>query len=153
MIAGLLIVLGLAGTVLPALPGTLLILLGIWLGAWVEDFNRIGATTLAIETVLALLSWVLDYLSGVLGARRAGASRAALAGAALGTVAGIFAGFVGVLLLPFVGAAVGEYLARRDERRALHVGVATGLGLVAGIVAKVVLAFVMLGVLGVALWL
>lgn len=147
-----LIVAGLVGTVLPALPGTALVLAGIVLGAWIDDFTRVGAWTVALCAVLAVLAWVLDYAAGLLGAKRAGASRQALLGAAIGTVAGLFAGFVGVLVLPLVGAAIGEYWARRDHAHAARVGVATWLGLMLGLIAKVVLAFVMVGVFVVALW-
>jgi uncharacterized protein len=146
-----LMVAGLAGTVLPALPGTALVLAGIVLGAWIDDFSRVGAGALAVVTVLAVLAWVLEYVAALLGAKKAGASRQAIAGAAIGTVAGIFLGFVGVLFLPLVGAAAGEYLAQRDQRRAMNVGVATWLGLLAGLVAKVVLAFMMIGVFVAAL--
>ena len=146
-----LILIGLAGTVLPALPGTALVLAGIVLGAWVDDFTRVGVGTLAVITALAVLAWVLDYVAGLLGARRAGASRQALIGAALGTVVGLFMGLVGVLFMPLVGAALGEYLARKDQRQALSVGVSTWLGIMAGLIAKVVLAFVMIGIFVVAL--
>ena len=146
-----LMLVGLAGTVLPALPGTALVLAGILLGAWVDDFTRVGVGTLAVITTLAVLAWVGDYAAGLLGAKRAGASRQALVGAALGTVAGLFLGLVGVLFMPLVGAAVGEYLARKDERRALHVGFSTWLGIMIGLIAKVVLAFMMIGIFIVAL--
>lgn len=146
MASALLIVAGLAGTVLPALPGTVLVLGGIVLGAWIDGFARVGSGTLAVVTVLAVLAWVLDYVAGVLGARRAGASRQALVGAAVGTVVGLFMGLVGVFFMPLVGAAVGEYLAREDEQRALRVGVATWLGIMVGLVAKVVIAFMMIGI-------
>ena len=146
-----LIVLGLAGTVLPALPGTAFVLAGIVLGAWIDDFSRVGPVTVGIVAVLAVVAWVLDYVAGLLGAQKVGASRQALVGAAVGTVAGLFMGLVGVLFMPLVGAAVGEYLARRDERRAVHVGVATWLGLMAGLIAKVVITFVMVGLFVVAL--
>lgn len=150
-LSAVLIVAGLAGTVLPALPGTALVLGGIVLGAWIDGYTRVGTGTLALVTVLAVLAWVLDYVAGLLGARRAGASRQALLGAALGTVAGLFMGLVGVLFMPLVGAAVGEYLARRDEQRAWKVGLATWLGIMAGLVAKVVIAFMMIGIFIVAL--
>lgn len=146
-----LILLGLAGTVLPVLPGTVLIWGGIMLGAWIDNFERVGALTLAVISVLALLAWALDYVAGLLGAQKAGASPQALAGAALGTVAGLFMGFLGVLFMPLVGAAVGEYLARQDELRALRVGVATWVGMLIGLLAKVVLSCVMVGIFGVAL--
>jgi uncharacterized protein YqgC (DUF456 family) len=146
-----LILLGLAGIVLPALPGTMLVLGGIVLGAWIDNFTRVGWIAIAAVTVLALLAWLMDYVAALLGARRAGASRQALVGAALGTVAGVFMGLVGVLFMPLVGAALGEYLARRSHHQAVKVGVATWLGLLAGMLAKFVLAFMMIGIYTVAL--
>ena len=157
-----LILAGLAGTVLPALPGTALVLGGIVLGAWIDGFQRVGGGMLAVITAIAVLAWVLDYVAGLLGARRVGASRQALVGAAIGTVAGLFMGLVGVLFMPLVGAAVGEYLALKqqrsatrvggNERRAVQVGIATWLGIMVGLLAKVVLAFVMIGLFVIALY-
>lgn len=146
VLCALLMVLGLAGTVLPVLPGTLLVWAGIVLGAWIDDFARISMTTLAVITVLAVLAWALDYAAGWMGAQRAGASKQALIGAAVGTVLGLFMGFVGVLFMPLVGAALGEYLARKDHGRAAKVGVATWMGIVVGLVAKVVISFIMVGI-------
>ena len=146
ILSGTLIVAGLAGTVLPALPGTALVLAGIVLGAWIDDFTRVSVTPVSVIAVLAVLAWVLDYAAGLLGARRAGASRQALIGAALGTVAGLFLGLVGVLFMPLVGAAIGEYIAQKDQQRAVKVGVATWLGIMVGLIAKVVLAFMMIGI-------
>jgi hypothetical protein len=150
-----LIVAGLAGAVLPALPGTALVLAGIVLGAWIDGFARVGGGTLAAVGALAVLAWVLDYAAGVLGARKAGASRLALVGAAIGSVAGLFMGLVGVFFMPLVGAAVGEFVARRDDAgaggQALKVGVATWLGVIAGLLAKVVIGFMMVGIFVAAL--
>ncbi|MDR7334556.1 DUF456 family protein [Roseateles asaccharophilus] len=142
---------GLAGAVLPVLPGAALVLAGAVLGAWIDDFQRVGGWTLGLLVGLALLSWVLDYVAALLGAKKAGASKLALLGAAAGTIAGLMFGVVGVFVLPFVGAAIGEYIARRDHQAAARVGVATGLGLALALVAKVVIAFMMIGVFVVAL--
>lgn len=147
-----LIVIGLAGTVLPLLPGTLLVWGGIFLGAWIDDFTRVSVGTVVIISILAILAWALDFVAGLLGAKRAGASKLALVGAAVGTVVGIFMGLVGVLFMPLVGAAIGEYWTQRNQRRAAKVAFATWLGLMIGMVAKVVLSFVMVGIFLVALW-
>lgn len=151
ILSAALILLGLAGTVLPALPGTLFVWAGIVLGAWIDGFARVSVGSVAAVSVLAVVAWGLDFASGLLGAKKAGASRQAIIGAALGTVAGIFMGLVGVLFMPLVGAAVGEYLARQEHDRAIKVGVATWLGIMAGLVAKVVMAFIMIGIFLVAL--
>ena len=130
--SGLLILVGLAGIVLPVLPGTILILAGIVLGAWIDDFTRVGWVTVTVICVLAVIAWALDYVAGLLGAKKAGASKQAVIGAALGTVAGIFMGLVGVLFMPLVGAAAGEYLARKNQQQAVKVGIATWLGIMGG---------------------
>jgi uncharacterized protein YqgC (DUF456 family) len=151
IVAVLLIVVGLAGTVLPALPGAVLVFAGILLGAWIDGFARVSGWTVMVCGFLMLLAWGADYASAMLGARKAGASRLAVVGAAIGTVLGIFAGFVGVLFLPLIGAAIGEYLADRNAARAAHVGVATWVGLLVGTIAKVAIAFVMVGLFAIAL--
>jgi uncharacterized protein len=146
-----LIVLGVAGTVLPALPGTLFVLAGIVLGAWIDGFTRVGWGIVALVGVMAVIAWVLDYAAGLLGAKKAGASKLALLGAAIGTIAGLLMGIVGVLFMPLVGAAIGEYIAQQDHGRAVKVGVATWVGIMIGMIAKVVIAFMMIGVFIVAL--
>ena len=146
-----LILVGLAGTVLPVLPGTVLVWGGIVLGAWIDDFTRVGMSTVVVISVLAVLAWALDYVAGLMGAQKAGASKLALLGAAVGTVLGLFMGLVGVIFMPLVGAAVGEYLARKDQTRAVKVGVATWVGIMLGLIAKVALAFIMVGIFVVAL--
>ncbi len=152
LLSAVLILAGLAGTVLPLLPGTLLVWAGLLLGAWIDDFTRVSVGTVLLITLLAALAWALDFVAGLMGAKRAGASRLALLGAAVGTVAGIFMGLVGVLFMPLVGAAIGEYWAQRDQQRAAKVAIATWFGLLLGMVAKLVLSFVMVGIFLVALW-
>lgn len=151
VISAALILAGLAGTVLPLLPGTLLVWSGLLLGAWIDNFTRVSISTVVIISVLAVVAWGLDFVAGLMGAKRAGASKLALVGAAIGTVVGIFMGLVGVLFMPLVGAAVGEYWAQKDQQRAAKVAFAAWLGLMVGMVAKVVLSFVMVGVFLVAL--
>jgi uncharacterized protein YqgC (DUF456 family) len=77
--------------------------------------------------------------------------RLGLLGAAVGTVVGLFMGLVGVLFMPLVGAAVGEYLAQKDHARAAKVGMATWVGIMVGLITKVVLAFIMVGIFSAAL--
>jgi len=141
-----LILAGLVGTVLPLLPGTVLVWGGIVLGAWIDDFTRVSLTTVLVISALALLASALDYVAGLMGAKRAGASKQALIGAAAGTLVGLFMGLVGVLFMPLLGAAVGEYLAQKDQKRAARVGLATWIGIMVGLIAKVVLAFIMVGI-------
>ena len=146
-----LVVAGIVGTVLPALPGTALVFAGLLMGAWIDGFARVGAVTLTVLGVLTVLAWVVDYVSGVLGAKKAGASRQAIIGGAIGTVLGVFTGLWGLLFMPLVGAAVGEYLAIRDFARASHVGLWTWIGMMLGAVVKIAITFAMIGVFVAAL--
>lgn len=141
-----LIAVGVAGVVLPALPGVAFVFAGIVIAAWIDDFARIGGWTVAVLGVLAAVAFVADYVASTLAAQRAGASRYGLIGAALGTVLGIFTGFVGLVFMPLVGAAIGEFIARRDALRAGRIGVATWIGLLVGTVLKLAIVFTMLGV-------
>jgi uncharacterized protein len=145
ILAVVLIVGGLVGTILPVIPGPGLVFGGILLAAWIEDFQRISGWTVTIAGLLMIVAWSTDYVSAMLGARKAGASRQAVIGAAIGTVVGIFTGLWGLLFMPLAGAAIGEFLADRDAARAAHVGVATWIGLLVGTVFKVAVTFVMVG--------
>jgi uncharacterized protein YqgC (DUF456 family) len=143
--AVLLVLLGLAGTVLPALPGPPLVFGGLLLAAWIDDFQRVGYVVIAVLGALTLLTIVLDVIAAMFGAKRVGASRAGVAGAALGTLAGIFFGFVGLVLGPFVGALVGELAARRDLYSAGRVAAGTWVALLVAVVVKLGVAFTMIG--------
>ena len=146
-----LILLGAAGTVLPVLPGATLVFGGIVLAAWIDGFTRIPVWVLVILGVLTAMAWIVDYAAAALGARRAGASKLAIVGAIVGTFAGIVSGLWGLLFMPLAGAAIGEYVAQRDLRRAGKVGVATWIGLLLGTAAKVAIVFAMIGIFAFAL--
>lgn len=143
--AGALIALGFAGTILPALPGPPLVFAGLLLAAWIDDFQRVGAVTLVLLGALTLLSALIDFMAGVYGAKRLGASRLAVAGAAVGTIVGIFLGIPGLVLGPFLGALSGEFLARGNALRAGRVAFGTWLGMLIAMAVKAALIFAMLG--------
>jgi uncharacterized protein YqgC (DUF456 family) len=145
-LAALLIVVGVAGTVLPALPGIPLVFAGLLVGAWADDFQRVGWVTLSVLGLLALASLAIDFAATALGAKRVGASRKAIVGAALGTLLGVFLGIPGLILGPFVGAVAGEMLSHGEWRRATSAGAGTWVGLLFGTLAKIALAFAMLGI-------
>ncbi len=142
-----LIVIGVAGTVLPLLPGPILAFAGIALAAWIDDFARIPAWLLAVIALLTVMAWAVDYIAAAMGVKRTGASRLAIIGATIGTVAGLLSGLWGLLFMPLVGAAVGEYIVQRDLRRAGKVGIAASLGLLVGTVAKLAIVLTMVGTL------
>ena len=144
LLSVLLVVVGLLGVVLPAIPGAPLLFAGFLLAAWAEDFAFVGPWTLVILGSLAGLTYAVDFASGVFGASRFGASRRGMVGAALGAVAGLFFGIPGVLLGPFVGAVLGELSARRKLEEAGRAGLGASLGMALGAAAKLALVVTML---------
>ena len=146
-----LIVIGLAGAVLPAIPGVPLVFAGVWLGAWIDDYSKVGGWTVVFLGVLAAVAMAMDFIATALGAKKVGASKEAVAGATLGTFVGMFIGIPGLILGPFIGAVAGEVIARGNLQHATRVGVGTWLGLLFGTIAKLVLSLVIVGVFGFAL--
>ena len=146
ILAALLIITGIAGAVLPALPGVPLVFAGMLLAAWADQFQHVGAITLTILGLLSAIALLVDFVAGLLGAKRVGASPRALWGAALGTIVGLFFGLPGLLLGPFVGAVAGELSAGSRVDHATRVGIGTWLGLLFGTLAKLALCFTMVGV-------
>jgi uncharacterized protein YqgC (DUF456 family) len=144
VLAASLILTGLAGMILPLLPGAPLLFLGLVIGAWAEDFIHVGYGTLGILAGLTLLTYVVDFLSGALGAKRFGASKRAMIGATIGAVVGLFMGIVGIIVGPFIGAVIGELTAKRTLSDAGYAGVGTTLGLVAGIAVKLLIGVTMI---------
>ena len=150
LIAAALVLLGLAGTILPAIPGVPLVFAGMLVAAWTGGFQQVGPWVLTLLGILALLSVAIDLFATAAGAKRVGASRLALTGAVIGTVAGLFFGLVGVLVGPFVGALVGELLHARHLGRAARVGFGTWMGILVGVALKIGVVFAMIGVFAVA---
>lgn len=145
-----LVVVGILGTVLPALPGAPLVFLGLLVAAWAEGFEKVGWFTLSVLGVLTLLTFVVDFFAASLGAKRVGASWLALAGAAVGTIVGLFFSIPGLILGPFLGAVLGEYAARRNWAQARKVGFGTWLGMLIGVAGKLALIFTMVGIFALA---
>ena len=144
--AMLLIVLGVLGTFIPGLPGPIAVFAGMLLAAWIDHFSRVGWVALGVLGTLTVAALAIDTVASILGARRVGASRAALIGALLGTIVGLFFGFVGILIAPFLGAVIGQLSSRPHVPSAVRVGVGTWIGLVVGAFAKIVIVLAMLAV-------
>jgi len=145
-----LVAVGVAGTLLPVLPGAALVFAGLLLVAWADSFAHVGVVTLAVLGLLTGLVYAVDLAAGAVGAKRVDASRRAVWGAAAGTVVGLFFGIPGILFGPFLGAVAGEYSVHRDLRGAGRVGVGTWVGLALAAAAKVALVFAMLGLFAAA---
>ena len=119
-------IVGLVGTLLPAVPGGALILLGTWIFAFWTGFQRmavgeewlLGWPTLTLVTVLALVGGIGQYFVSGLGAKQFGASKWGVVGALVGFVVGLIFTPIGSLIGAFVGAALVEYLLHVRRRPA-----------------------------------
>jgi uncharacterized protein len=148
-----LVVVGLAGIVFPALPGTILIFGGLLLMAWADGFTRVGVGPLVLIGVIGVASYTVDFVAAALGAKRIGASRMAVVGAALGTLLGLPFGLPGVIFGPLAGALLGELIEHRDLMRAGRAGLAAWIGFLIGTAVKIALAFSMIAIFLVAFFL
>ena len=137
---------GLAGILFPALPGTVLIFAGLLVAASADGFTRVGVWTLVLIGLVGAASYTVDFVAAALGAKHVGASKRAVVGAALGTLLGIPLGLPGVFFGPLAGAVLGELSARREWRRAAGVGLAAWIGFLIGTAVKVALAFCMIAI-------
>ncbi len=152
VLGALLILAGLIGAVVPALPGIPLILAGIWLCAGLDHYQHLGLGWLLVIALVGAVGLGLDLLAGALGAKRAGASRQAVWGALLGTLVGVFFGLPGLLLGPFLGAVVGELSIGSSVGRGAQVGVHAWIGLLFGTIFKLVASLMMVALFGAGWW-
>ncbi len=136
---------GLAGTVIPLLPGIPLIFAGYLLFGLLTHWQYYSLNSMVVLGMITALSVLLDYWVGAAGAKKYGASSAGVWGALIGTVVGIFTmGFFGIIFGPLIGAVAGELLAGKPQRQALNAGMGAFLGFLAGSLFKLVLGLVMI---------
>ena len=152
VIAAVLILTGLVGAVVPALPGIPLIFAGIWLIARLDHYRHLGPGWLAGIAFVGAVGVIIDLVAAALGAKRMGASRRAVWGALLGTLVGLFFGLPGLLLGPFLGAVVGELAAGGSILRSTHVGASAWVGLIFGTMTKLVASLTMVALFGAGWW-
>jgi hypothetical protein len=144
VLVALLLIVGLIGSVVPALPGTVLILAGALVHAVATGFDPIGPGRLAILALLTAVAYALDHVAGVLGVKRLGGSGWAMGGAFVGALVGLFFGLVGLVLGPLVGALVAEYAYTRHARTSARAALGTVVGLLVGAVAKIGIGLAMI---------
>ena len=140
----LLSVAGIAGLVLPALPGAPILFLGLFAAAWAEKFTYVGAGTLSALGIIAVLTYFVDFAAGAFGAKKFGASRRSVLGAVLGSIVGLFFGLPGLIIGPFAGAVIGELTVRSNITAAGRAGVGATIGFAIGTAAKLSLGFTMI---------
>jgi len=139
---------GIAGCVLPFLPGPPLCFIGLLLQQLTSPapFSAAFLWTWAAITVAIT---VLDYFIPVYGAKRFGGSKWGMWGCTIGLIAGLWFGPLGIIIGPFVGAFIGEILASNNARVAFKSAVGSFVGFLFGTLLKLVVCFVMAWYFGV----
>ncbi len=142
-----LLVIGFFGTFLPILPGTTLIFAGCVLHYFTMGMEASGLAWqgLVFITVLYVLSLILDWFSGAIGAKWFGSSKWGIIGAIVGAIVGIFFSLPGLIIGPIVGVFVFELaFAKKQVRDASNSTIGTVVGGIAGLIGKVILALGMI---------
>lgn len=142
----LFILLGLAGSFLPILPGPLTSWVGLFLLHKTEAIEE-NTSFLVITFVIALGIFVLDYIIPILGTKKFGGSKKGMLGATIGVLIGLlFLGPFGVLIGPFVGAYIGELLQDpQNKKTALRAALGSIIGFLTGVFLKFTVALVYMG--------
>ena len=153
ILCSVLLIAGLAGIILPILPGVPLAWLGFFIYAIGTGFDRISITTTVVFSVLMVLTLVLDLVAPMLGASKYKASKLGILGSFIGLLAGIIVfGFWGIILGPFIGALLGELVARKQPKQAFKSAFGTLLGFLAGSLIKIIVVLTMAGFFVVSLF-
>lgn len=143
IIVGLILLLaGIAGCVLPFLPGPPLCFLALL----IQQFNARAAFTpkfLWIWAAVAVVVTALDYIIPVYGTKKFGGSKYGIWGCTFGLIAGLWFGPLGIIIGPFVGAFVGELLANNDSTTAFKSAVGSFTGFLFGTLLKLIVCFIM----------
>ncbi len=135
---------GLIGTVLPAVPGAIIILAAAVIHQIMLGTEKsLGWWNIAALVLLTLLSYALEFASGYFGAKRFGATKWGAFGAMIGAIAGLFFPFPGLIIGPVVGAITGELVAGKRLVGAGRAGWGTLLGNLAGMIGKLTIGLVM----------
>lgn len=146
LLSGLLILAGIAGSILPFLPGLPVSYVGLFIFAWYTQFDLISVTSLIVFAALVALTVIFDVFAPALAAKGHKASGFGAAGAVIGTIGGVIVlGPIGIFLGPFIGAFVGELAnTGATTEHAFRVAWAAVIGMVLGSVFKLLVGLTML---------
>jgi uncharacterized protein YqgC (DUF456 family) len=145
IISLLFMILGIAGSFLPVLPGPLT----SWVGLLILHFTDVvvmNRTFLIITFSIAMAIWILDYIIPVIGTKRFGGSKAGIIGTSIGLIVGLIAPIPGGIIIgPFCGALIGELLNKSDFKKAFKAAVGSFLGFLASTFIKFIVAIIYFG--------
>ena len=134
-LAIVLMIAGIAGCLLPVVPGPPLSYLGLVVLHFTK-FADISRNLFIILAIVAIVVTVIDYVVPIWGTRRFGGSKYGMRGATVGLIIGLFLGPFGIIIGPFIGAVVGELIFKDDIKYALKAGFGSLLGFLTGVGLK-----------------
>jgi uncharacterized protein YqgC (DUF456 family) len=135
---------GLAGCILPMLPGTPLVFAGIYIYAWLTGFTIISRNLILVFLILTVISVVIEYISSSIGSKKFGASKLGFIGAFIGAAIGVFFVPWGLIIGPLAGALIGELIVGKKLKEAFRSGTGAVIGFFGGTLLKIVISFVMI---------
>lgn len=145
IIACIFFIAGMAGIILPILPGAPLLLAGMLIYGFFEHFTHLTWSFFAGQLILAAFIFAVDYLSNIWGVKKYGGSKTAVRGSLIGMLAGLLLlGPLGIILGPLLGAVIGELLAKRSFDQAIKAGFGTLLGFFGGALIKLFIQILMI---------
>ncbi len=137
ILGALLLVIGIVGCIVPALPGIPLAYAGLWV-LHATDKVQFSWQFLLIWGIIVLVVTALDYIVPAWGTKRYGGSKAGVWGSTIGLIIGLFMGPWGIVIGPFIGAVVGELLTGKNTKDAIRSGWGSFIGLLAGTIIKLI---------------
>jgi uncharacterized protein YqgC (DUF456 family) len=146
VVALLVMIIGLAGVILPVLPGIPLIFGAAVLYGILTRFQNIDISLIFIFAGLTIFGLIVDYLANYFSVKKMGGTRAGALGAVIGLMIGIFVGLIWIIVLPFVFAVTFELIAGRETHQALKSGIGSFVGLLFGGLTRFIIGCVMIGI-------
>ena len=138
-------ILGLLGTVLPVLPGAILIYAGMLVYGMMTGFKSMTVNFFLIQALILIIIFLVDFLASLIGTRHFGGSKQAIYGAGIGTLLGLFVmPPVGIFVGPFLGAVIAELLLGKQLQEAIRVGIGSFIGIVGGTLLKLLMEIIMI---------
>jgi uncharacterized protein YqgC (DUF456 family) len=135
VLAIVMMIAGIAGCLLPVLPGPPLSFLGLVVLHFTR-FADISRNLFIVLGIVTILVTIIDYVVPIWGTRHFGGSKYGMRGATVGLIIGLFLGPAGIIIGPFVGAVVGELIYKDEIRYALKAGFGSLLGFLTGVGLK-----------------
>ncbi len=125
------ILLGIAGCILPVIPGPPLAYVGLLFMHWTK-FANFSSNFLILWALVAIAVTVLDYIVPVWGTKKFGGTKYGTWGSMIGLILGLFLGPIGIIAGPFVGALLGELIGGRNSNEAMKAATGSFIGFLLG---------------------